>query len=299
MLGSKTGGSNASDWDILYTHSNDDTLREFGASATWSLSESQVVKQESVGWRFLRIQQTGRNQSGANYTMSISGLEVYGTVTSVVYEPLQSVTLSSSTTRLSTYSERRKQKRQSSSRLNSLQKQMVLGARVIRGTDWKWSNQDKDNEMDSRSNEGTVISELNNGWVEVIWDNGIYNYYRMGYDSKYDLLLAPSHDLIKLNTYHAIALQNLAMSKANSSFISMNNYKSELGILNNNNNNKNNNNNTNNFNICGLSGSSNLLLDSKKENLSSASNKIKFKLDAENKIGKLIKISYSIVKIFC
>ena len=65
-------------------------------------------------------------------------------------------------------------------------------------------------------NEGTVITELGGeGWVEVIWDAGSVNFYRMGAENgKFDLFLAASHDLDKLNSYHALALQNLALSKA-------------------------------------------------------------------------------------
>lgn len=100
-----------------------------------------------------------------------------------------------------------------------LQKQMVFGARVIRGNDWKWQDQDKpcdNNELDQvESAEGTIIGEMSNeGWVECLWDNGLANFYRMGNEGKYDLLLAHSHDLEKLNSNHAIALQNLAISKS-------------------------------------------------------------------------------------
>ena len=35
------------------------------------------------GWRHIRIQQTGRNASGQTHYLSLSGLEVYGTVTGV------------------------------------------------------------------------------------------------------------------------------------------------------------------------------------------------------------------------
>jgi hypothetical protein len=66
-------------------HSQDDRLKEFGQTATWDLQAQDPVKRErdsnGSGWRFLRVQQTGRNQSGANYTMSICGFEIYGTVT--------------------------------------------------------------------------------------------------------------------------------------------------------------------------------------------------------------------------
>lgn len=85
LLASKTGGSTAQEWVILMMHSQDDRLREFGQSATWDLQTQEAIRKEreanGSGWRFLRVQQTGRNQSGANYTMSICGFEVYGTVT--------------------------------------------------------------------------------------------------------------------------------------------------------------------------------------------------------------------------
>jgi ankyrin repeat protein len=46
FLMSKTGGPNLHDWDILYTHVNDETLKEHGQSATWSLSECEMIKKE-------------------------------------------------------------------------------------------------------------------------------------------------------------------------------------------------------------------------------------------------------------
>ncbi len=249
LLVSRTGGPNSSDWEILHVHSNDSSLKEPGSSHTWCLSDSPLIKNEtsaengeSQGWRFVRIQQTGRNQS-QNYTLSLSGFEIYGQVKSVVYDGLINVQINSNSTKV-VESERRKHKSSSSklSRgMNLLQRQIQLGARVIRGVDWKWGDQDlniinntnqeneehehhedeqeEDEELESQQNiqnEGTVIGELNsNQWCEVIWDNGVFNFYRMGYDSKFDLSLAPTHDLTKLSTYHAIAMQNLAISKAN------------------------------------------------------------------------------------
>lgn len=35
------------------------------------------------GWRHVRIQQTGKNASGQTHYLSLSGLELYGTVTGV------------------------------------------------------------------------------------------------------------------------------------------------------------------------------------------------------------------------
>ena len=42
-------------------------------------------------------------------------------------------------------------------------KQMVPGARVVRGMDWKWRDQDG-----SPSGEGTVTGELHNGRLLVL-----------------------------------------------------------------------------------------------------------------------------------
>lgn len=39
------------------------------------------------------------------------------------------------------------------------------------------------------SGEGTVTGELHNGWIDVTWDHGGSNSYRMGAEGKYDLRL--------------------------------------------------------------------------------------------------------------
>ncbi|XP_017782464.1 PREDICTED: E3 ubiquitin-protein ligase HERC2 isoform X2 [Nicrophorus vespilloides] len=63
---------------------------------------------------------------------------------------------------------------------------MKLGVRVIRGTDWKWGDQDG-----PPPSEGRVIGEIgDDGWVRVEWANGTTNSYRMGKEGKYDLTLA-------------------------------------------------------------------------------------------------------------
>jgi hypothetical protein len=51
---------------------------------------------------------------------------------------------------------------------------------------------------------------MQNGWVEVYWDNGCFNLYRMGAEGKFDLSLAPSHDNSKLVKNNVIYLQKLA-----------------------------------------------------------------------------------------
>ena len=67
---------------------------------------------------------------------------------------------------------------------------MVIGTRVVRGKDWEWGDQDG-TISDSNPAMGTVVKALTrSGWVDVKWDTGISNSYRMGSDGKYDLKLA-------------------------------------------------------------------------------------------------------------
>jgi hypothetical protein len=245
--------------------------------------EADNANGDQKGWRYIRIQQTGRNQSGSsNYTLSLSGFELYGRIKSLVLEEneLRSVHISSSSTRVvdsngvdirlrgsnSSSSSSSKHKNKSSSQ-NQPQKLLVnvnlehhlhvllqrqtsqLGARVIRGIDWKWNDQDRINmdEQESSENfeqssnhlgEGTVIGvdTPDAGWLEVIWDNGVFNFYRMGHNQKWDLALAPSHDLLKLKTYYALAMQTLAISRAKTTSsvaaacsLSHNNHTVEVG----------------------------------------------------------------------
>ncbi len=56
---------------------------------------------------------------------------------------------------------------------------------MVRGPDWKWGSQDK-------NGEGAVSSRLQNGWIDVKWDSGNRNSYRMGRDGKFDVKLAPN-----------------------------------------------------------------------------------------------------------
>ncbi len=64
-------------------------------------------------------------------------------------------------------------------------KNLMTGARVTRGVDWKWRDQDG-----SPPGVGTVTGELRNGWIEVQWDHGGSNSYRMGAEGKFDLQLS-------------------------------------------------------------------------------------------------------------
>ena len=55
------------------------------SSATWPLEPSTSEKK---GWRYIRLQQMGKNASGQTHYLSLSGFELYGTVTGVVEENL-------------------------------------------------------------------------------------------------------------------------------------------------------------------------------------------------------------------
>ena len=39
-----------------------------------------------------------------------------------------------------------------------------------------------------------MTGELHNGWIDVTWDHGGSNSYRMGAEGKFDLKLAPSYE---------------------------------------------------------------------------------------------------------
>ena len=63
----------------------------FRSTATWPLDPS---KEEKQGWRHIRIKQMGKNASGQTHYLSLSGLELYGTVTAVCEDQLGEETAS-------------------------------------------------------------------------------------------------------------------------------------------------------------------------------------------------------------
>ncbi|CAH1802965.1 unnamed protein product, partial [Owenia fusiformis] len=169
-------------WTTLYAHHEDSSLNEPGSTASWPL---EFPKDETKGWRHIRLAQTGKNASGQTHYLSVSGFEIYGTITGVCDDIGKAAKEAEATLR-----------RQRRLMRTQVLKQMVPGARVVRGMDWKWREQDG-----SPTGEGTVTGELHNGWIDVTWDSGGSNSYRMGAEGKYDLQLAPSHDpdKVKLN----------------------------------------------------------------------------------------------------
>nr|XP_023027956.1 E3 ubiquitin-protein ligase HECTD1-like [Leptinotarsa decemlineata] len=164
---SKDGNS----WTTLYTHTHDMSLNDPGSTATWPL---EVPSDETQGWRHVRIQQAGKNASGQTHYLSLSGFEIYGQVTGV-YEDMGKAHKEQE-------AHLRKQRRLVKSQLL---KHMTVGARVVRGVDWKWRDQDG-----NPPGEG----ELHSGWIDITWDHGGSNSYRMGAEGKFDIKLAPGYD---------------------------------------------------------------------------------------------------------
>ncbi|XP_050441159.1 E3 ubiquitin-protein ligase HECTD1 isoform X2 [Adelges cooleyi] len=158
-------------WTTLYTHMDDTALNEPGNTATWSIEIND--KEENQGWRYIRIQQNGKNASGQTHYLSLSGFEIYGTVTGVC----EDLGKAAKEVEANLKRQRRLFKAQ-------MFKQMVTGARVMRGIDWKWRDQDGNPPC-----VGTVTGDLHNGWIDVMWDHGVTNSYRMGAEGKYDLRL--------------------------------------------------------------------------------------------------------------
>lgn len=155
-------------WTTLFAHSDDTSLNEPGSTATWPLTPPAEERQ---GWRHIKIQQTGKNASGQTHYLSLSGLEIYGTVTGVCDDLGRAAR------------EAEQQLKRQRKVIRQQIKSMTLGARVARGPDWKWRDQD------GVTSEGTVTGELHNGWIDVTWDHGASNSYRMGAEGKFDLKL--------------------------------------------------------------------------------------------------------------
>ncbi|CAI5764130.1 E3 ubiquitin-protein ligase HECTD1 isoform X1 [Podarcis lilfordi] len=144
-------------WTTLYTHVDDCSLNEPGSTATWPLD---LQKDEKQGWRHVRIKQMGKNASGQTHYLSLSGFELYGTVNGVCEDQLGKAAKEAE-------ANLRRQRRLVRSQVL---KYMVPGARVIRGIDWKWRDQDG-----SSQGEGTVTGELHNGttqsWSSLVKNN--------------------------------------------------------------------------------------------------------------------------------
>jgi hypothetical protein len=65
-----------------------------------------------------------------------------------------------------------------------------LGLKVVRGKDWEYNFQDYNDE--GKNSVGEIIDLAGYGdrkWIEVKWENGYINNYRIGYKDKFDLYI--------------------------------------------------------------------------------------------------------------
>ncbi|XP_037821769.1 E3 ubiquitin-protein ligase Ufd4 isoform X3 [Lucilia sericata] len=198
LQGSKDGVN----WTTLVTHADDKSLVEPGSTSTWPIV---CAPDENQGFRHIRIQQNGRNASGQTHYLSLSGFEIYGRIVSVCDD----IGKGSKEAEAKIRRERRQ--------IRAQLKHITTGARVVRGVDWRWDDQDG-------GCEGTVTGEIHNGWIDVKWDHGVRNSYRMGAEGKYDLKLANSENISMFEGGTAIAPS--ATSNSSKKGISLNSRKS-------------------------------------------------------------------------
>uniref|UniRef100_A0A1A9V2A8 E3 ubiquitin-protein ligase n=1 Tax=Glossina austeni TaxID=7395 RepID=A0A1A9V2A8_GLOAU len=200
LQGSKDGVN----WITLVTHTDDKSLVEPGSTSTWPIV---CAPDENQGFRHVRVQQNGRNASGQTHYLSLSGLEIYGRVVSVCEDIGKGAKEAEA--------KMRRERRQIRAQL----KHITTGARVVRGVDWRWDDQDG-------CCEGTVTGEIHNGWIDVKWDHGVRNSYRMGAEGKYDLKLANSENLSMFEGGTSIAPSTVNTGKKFDKGISLNSRKS-------------------------------------------------------------------------
>lgn len=65
-------------WITLMAHVDEQALQEPGSTGTWWL-------RTDAPYRYLRVQQNGKNASGQSHYLSLSGFELYGKVSIYQY----------------------------------------------------------------------------------------------------------------------------------------------------------------------------------------------------------------------
>lgn len=115
-------------WTTLLTHTDDISLNDPGSTSSWTV---EVSPEEYQGWRHVRIQQGGKNASGQTHYLSLSGFEIYGQVTSVCED------LGKAAKEAEAYLKKQRRLLRA-----QMLKHVTIGARVVRGIDWKWRDQD-------------------------------------------------------------------------------------------------------------------------------------------------------------
>ncbi|KAK5970210.1 E3 ubiquitin-protein ligase hecd-1 [Trichostrongylus colubriformis] len=207
-------------WEVLVAHSDDTSLGDPGSTATWPIEDDRT----KGPFRYLRIAQNGKNSSGQTCYLSVSGFEVYGEIVDVVIDGFpvtkeekdrsgcsigkSKIPLPSSSRKDASRDEKVESLMPQGANNNKLRAGLTAdmvsmmhtrsrmrvaragrhaavgtdarGMRVIRGPDWSWDDQDG-------GGEGKIVGCVENGWVDVMWDNGYTNSYRFGADGRFDI----------------------------------------------------------------------------------------------------------------
>ncbi|PAV66473.1 hypothetical protein WR25_22510 isoform C [Diploscapter pachys] len=191
-------------WEMLVAHLDDASLGDPGSTATWPIEDNQA----KGPFRYFRIAQNGKNSSNQTYYLSLSGFEIYGQIVDVVvdgFAPVKDESKEEKTGKSSTKDDTKASSRFVIPKLNNRQAigvsqsgstepktklrmpsalmgswREIRGWKVVRGPDWRWDDQDG-------QGQGRVVSSSQQGWVEVVWDNGYRNSYRYGVDGKFDV----------------------------------------------------------------------------------------------------------------
>ncbi|PIC33910.1 hypothetical protein B9Z55_013719 [Caenorhabditis nigoni] len=207
------GSIDSKKWDDIISHVDDKSLGEPGSTATW-----HVPEKGTVAYRYYRIAQNGKNSSGQTHYLSCSGFEIYGDIVDAVTEKIcedppkkESVAGPSSSGPSSSSSLPPLTKEQvldmlpahennnrlksgltietvtammqrSRHRVRDSYKLSDSKAKVVRGKDWRWEDQDG-----GEGKMGRIISPPESGWVDVAWENGYSNSYRYGANGNFDI----------------------------------------------------------------------------------------------------------------
>lgn len=207
-------------WEVLVAHSDDTSLGDPGSTATWPIEDDRT----KGPFRYLRIAQNGKNSSGQTCYLSVSGFEVYGEIVDAVIDGFtvvkeekdrsgcslgkSKIPLPSSSRKDSNRDDKVDSLMPQGANNNKLRAGLTAdmvsmmhtrsrmrvaragrhaavgtdarGMRVIRGPDWSWDDQDG-------GGEGKIVGCVENGWVDVMWDNGYTNSYRFGADGRFDI----------------------------------------------------------------------------------------------------------------
>jgi E3 ubiquitin-protein ligase mind-bomb len=85
------------------------------------------------------------------------------------------------------------------------------GARVIRGVDWQWEDQDGGNGRRGKVTEVQDWSAASpRSAAYIIWDTGAKNLYRVGFEGQADLKVCPRETESKNSAHHSTFLHGLS-----------------------------------------------------------------------------------------